>query len=76
MQPSRQAMISDLVPRERLMNAIALNSATMNSTRVVGPAIGGTLIATVGMSGAFWVNAATFVLLLGVLAMMRFPERT
>ncbi|MEI7926318.1 MAG: MFS transporter, partial [Chloroflexota bacterium] len=74
-QPARQSLISELVPEDDLANAIALNSATMNSTRVIGPAIGGLLIATVGMSGAFWVNAATFILLLGALAMMRFPTQ-
>ena len=74
-QPARQSLISELVPEDDLANAIALNSATMNSTRVIGPAIGGLLIATVGMSGAFWVNAATFILLLGALAMMRFPAQ-
>ncbi len=75
-QPARQSLISELVPEDDLSNAIALNSATMNTTRVIGPAIGGLLIATVGMSGAFWINAATFVLLLGALAMMTFPNRT
>jgi len=75
-QPARQSLISELVPEDDLPNAIALNSATMNSTRVIGPAIGGTLIATVGMAGAFWVNVVTFALLLVALAMMRFPPRS
>ena len=72
-QPARQSLISDLVPREDLMNAIALNSATMNLTRVIGPAIGGVLIATVGVAGAFYVNGASFVAVLYGLALMRFP---
>ena len=72
-QPARQSLISDLVPREDLMNAIALNSATMNLTRVIGPAIGGILIATVGVAGAFYVNGASFVGVLYGLALMRFP---
>lgn len=73
--PARQSLISELVPSEDLMNAIALNSATLNLTRVIGPAIGGGLIATVGVAGAFYLNAASFLAVLYGLAMMRFPER-
>jgi MFS transporter, DHA1 family, staphyloferrin A biosynthesis exporter len=72
-QPARQSLISDLVPRVDLMNAIALNSATLNLTRVIGPALGGALIATIGVAGAFFVNAASFVAVLAGLALMRFP---
>src|SRR5262245_29533574 len=74
-QPARQSLISELVPREYLKNAIALNSATLNLTRVLGPTIGGALIATVGVAGAFSLNAASFLAVLVALAMMRFPER-
>jgi MFS family permease len=75
-QPARQSLISDLVPREDLMNAIALNAATNNSTRVIGPAIGGVLIAAIGVAGAFYVNAFSFVAVLGGLALMQFPGQT
>jgi MFS family permease len=74
-QPARQSLISELVPREDLKNAIALNSATLNLTRVLGPTIGGLLIATVGVAGAFYLNAASFVAVLYGLALMRFPDR-
>jgi MFS transporter, DHA1 family, staphyloferrin A biosynthesis exporter len=74
-QPARQSLISELVPREDLKNAIALNSATLNLTRVLGPTIGGVLIATVGVAGAFFLNAVSFVGVLYGLALMRFPER-
>jgi MFS family permease len=74
-QPARQSLISELVPREDLRNAIALNSATLNLTRVLGPTIGGLLIATVGVAGAFYLNAGSFVAVLYALALMRFPER-
>src|SRR4029077_11410725 len=74
-QPARQSLISELVPREDLKNAIALNSATLNLTRVLGPTIGGLLIATVGVAGAFYLNAASFVAVLYALALMRFPDR-
>jgi MFS family permease len=71
--PARQSLISELVPRDDLMNAIALNSATLNFARVLGPAVGGGLIAFVGVAGAFYVNAASFVAVLWGLALMRFP---
>jgi MFS family permease len=74
-QPARQSLIPDLVPRRDLMNAVALNSATINSTRIVGPAIGGLLIATVGVAGAFFVNALSFIGVLVALALMTFPPR-
>jgi MFS family permease len=74
-QPARQSLISELVPREDLKNAIALNSATLNLTRVLGPTIGGVLIATVGVAGAFYLNAASFLAVLYALALMRFPDR-
>ena len=57
------------------MNAIALNSATMNLTRILGPAIGGALIATTGVAGAFYINAASFLAVLYGLALMQFPPR-
>ncbi len=74
-QPARQSLISELVPPEDLMNAIALNSATLNLTRVLGPAIGGGLIASVGVAGAFYLNAASFLAVLYGLSLMRFAER-
>lgn len=72
-QPARQSLISEMVPAGDLMNAIGLNSATMNLTRVIGPAIGGGLIATVGVAGAFYFNAGSFVAVLVGLALMEFP---
>ncbi|MCL5025650.1 MAG: MFS transporter [Chloroflexi bacterium] len=74
-QPARQSLISELVPQRHLMNAIALNSATQNLTRVLGPAIGGLLIASVGVAGAFYLNAASFLAVLYGLALMQFGER-
>lgn len=74
-QPARQSLISELVPREDLKNAVALNSATLNLTRVLGPTIGGLLIATIGVAGAFYLNALSFVAVLYGLALMRFPPR-
>src|SRR4051794_36688294 len=73
--PARQSLISDLVPRENLANAVALNQATTNLTRVIGRTMGGIWIATVGGGGAFYLNGLSFVAVLGGLAMMRFPPR-
>lgn len=74
-QPARQSLISELVPAEDLMNAIGLNSATLNLTRVLGPALGGILIATIGVAGAFYLNGASFLAVLVALYLMRFPPR-
>jgi MFS transporter, DHA1 family, staphyloferrin A biosynthesis exporter len=74
-QPARQSLISELVPPRDLMNAIALSSATQNLTRVIGPAIGGVLIATVGVAGAFYLNSASFLAVLWGLVLMEFGQR-
>ena len=65
-QPVRQSVVPEVVPREDLANAIALNSAGFNITRVVGPGLGGLLIALVGVAGNFFVQSAAYV---GVAAM-------
>ncbi len=75
-QPAKQSLVSELVPQHELRNAIALNAAQFNITRVFGPSIGGILIATVGVEGAFALNGLSFIAVLWSLAAMRFPERT
>lgn len=62
--PARQALISELVPPHDLMAAISLNTAALNLSRVIGPSIGGILIAVVGVAGAFYFNAATFIVII------------
>ncbi|MFN8516908.1 MAG: MFS transporter [Thermomicrobiales bacterium] len=74
-QPTRQALVSELVPRESLMNAIALNSATMNMTRVTGGALAGLLIGLVGVAGCFFLNGLSFIVVIGTLALMHLPAR-
>ncbi len=59
-QPARQALISDLVGKEHLANAVALNSAIFNLMRSLGPALAGVLIAAVGVGGSYYVQAALF----------------
>lgn len=81
-QPARQVLVGLLVPRESLANAVALNSATFNLARIIGPALAGLAIAAVGSGPVFAVNAASFlvaVLTLGMLRPARFerlPEAT
>jgi MFS family permease len=71
--PARQAFIVDLVGKPDLPNAIALNSTLFNFTRVLGPAVGGVIIAAVGMANCFFLNAASFLAVLVALFMMRLP---
>jgi predicted MFS family arabinose efflux permease len=69
--PSRQSFLVEMVGREDLLNAIALNSASFNAARVVGPALGGLLIARYGTAVAFLLNALSFVAVLLTLAAVR-----
>jgi MFS family permease len=69
--PSRQAFLVEMVGREDLLNAIALNSATFNAARVLGPAAGGLLIARYGTAVAFLLNALSFLAVLLTLTMIR-----
>jgi MFS family permease len=68
--PTRQAFVSEMVGPDRLTNAVGLNSAVFNSARVVGPAVAGVVIATVGIAPAFLVNAVSYLAVIaGLLAM-------
>jgi predicted MFS family arabinose efflux permease len=71
--PTYAAALPALVDREDLPGAISLNSAQMNASRVIGPAIGGVLYATVGVSWVFAVNTATYLIVIGVLFVIRLP---
>jgi MFS family permease len=59
--PARQSIVVELVGREHLFNAIALNSVAFNSSRIIGPAIAGVLISIIGMSGCFYLNGISFL---------------
>ncbi len=71
--PTRQALLSDIVDRENLSNAIALNSATMNLTRILGGSLGGLGITLVGVAGVFFLNGMSFIILIVALAAMTIP---
>jgi len=65
--PASQAFVAELVPRDDLPQAIALNSASFNSTRIVGPALAATAIGALGLASAFLVNAVTLLAPIGTL---------
>lgn len=71
--PARQSFMVDLVGRDDLMNAIALNSSAFNATRVLGPALAGLLISAVGVAVCFLLNAASYVAVIVGLARMKLP---
>lgn len=71
--PAYSAMLPTLVGRENLAGAISLNSAQMNSSRVIGPAIGGVAFATVGAAWVFVGNAVSFVFVIAALLRVRLP---
>jgi MFS family permease len=73
--PARQSFVVELVGKEDLGNAIALNSAAFNSARIVGPALAGVLLAVVGEAGCFWLNALSYVAVLVNLSRLDLPRR-
>jgi MFS family permease len=72
--PARQAFVSELVSDRSIPNAVALNSASFNGARLIGPALAGILIAAVGAGWVFMINVATFVVMLAALKMIRTSE--
>lgn len=72
--PARQAMVADLVPREQMMNAIALNSAMFNGARVIGPALAGITLAATGPGWCFIINGISFLAVILGLARMKLPR--
>jgi MFS family permease len=73
--PGRQAFIVELVEKEDLMNAIALNSSIFNGARVVGPAVAGILIAGIGVGWCFFANGASYIAVILCLLCMRLKPR-
>lgn len=76
-QPTRQALVPDLVQKEQMTSAIALNSAAWQGSSLIGPAIAGVIIAALGLGTAFLLNALSFLAVIGALYLMRgVPERS
>lgn len=73
--PARQSFVVELVGKEDMINAVALNSAAFNAARIVGPAVAGLLIARVGVAPAFLLNSLGFVVVIAALAALRAQGR-
>src|SRR5919201_41124 len=68
--PARQVFVAETVGKEDLMNAIALNSTMFNMARIVGPAVAGVLVASVGEAGAFSLKGISYIAVIAMLLMM------
>lgn len=73
--PARQAFVIEMVGKEDLMNAIALNSAIFNGARIVGPAIAGILVASLGVAPSFFLNGLSFLAVIAGLLLMDVQSR-
>src|SRR5947207_5262094 len=71
--PSYQALVPKLVRREELTNAIALNSAQFNMSRILGPTLGGYAMLLLGIAGNFFLNGVSFVAVLWALVKLQYP---
>ncbi|GGB81824.1 MFS transporter [Knoellia flava TL1] len=69
--PARQSFVSEMVPRDKLANAVALNSASFNAGRLIGPGVAGLMIAGYGTGWTLLVNVGTFVFVIVALALLR-----
>ncbi|MFZ3215193.1 MAG: MFS transporter [Candidatus Acidiferrales bacterium] len=70
--PARQSLLIDMVVRDDLMNAIALNSSMFNGARIIGPAIAGILVARIGEGWCFFANATSYIAVIVGLLLMKF----
>jgi len=73
--PGRQSFLVDMVGKEDLINAIALNSSMFNGARVIGPAVAGILVARIGEGWCFFANAVSYIAVLVGLSLMRVSPR-
>ena len=73
--PMRQSFVVEMVGKDDLMNAIALNSSLFNGARVIGPAIAGLLIGAVGIAWCYFLNGLSYIAVIAGLLMMRLPPR-
>jgi MFS family permease len=72
-QPARLAIVVDIVGKENLSNAVALNSSAYNTARIIGPAIAGLVIASFGEAACFMINSVTYLALIVALILIRIP---
>jgi MFS family permease len=69
--PTRQSFLIEMVERGGLLNAIALNSAAFNGARMIGPVLAGFIIAKMGIAACFYLNAISYMAVVGALSMIR-----
>jgi MFS family permease len=72
--PIRQSFVPEMVGTEDLTNAIALNSTQFNAARIIGPAVGAIIVKAIGYAACFYINAASFIAVIGALLAMRVSE--
>src|SRR5579871_2506404 len=72
--PARQAFIVEMVGKDDLMNAIALNSSMFNGARIIGPAIAGVLVATIGEGWCFFANGVSYIAVIVGLLLMQVAQ--
>ncbi len=70
-----QSLIRELVPKDEIMNAVALNSIAFNIARVMGPSLGGFLILWIGAGGCFLVSAVSLVISASGMMLIHLPEK-
>jgi MFS family permease len=73
--PARQAIVFELVGKEKILNAVALNSIAFHSARMVGPALVGILVAVISIAGCFYINAISFLAFIFALLLIK-PKHT
>ncbi len=73
--PAWQAIVPNLVPREHLTNALSLNNTMRQTAQIVGPALGGFVIAWLGVGGVYWINMASFLAVLIAIFKMKTPAQ-
>jgi MFS family permease len=73
--PARQSFLMDMVGREDLFNAIALNSSMFNAARIIGPAFAGALVAWIGEGWCFFANGVSYLAVIAGLLLMRLPPQ-
>jgi MFS family permease len=74
--PARQTFLQEIVPKEDLTSAIALNSALVNAARILGPALAGLLVAHFGEGACFTINGLCYLAIIGGFLAMRLPKET
>jgi MFS family permease len=69
--PARQAIVPSLVPREQLSSALSLNIISWQTATIIGPTLGGLVIAGLGVASVYWIDAASFIAVIVALLLMR-----